>query len=208
MIEDGADGVGLGDDGDDLAFAAAAAGQNVKVRASKVAQQILALRDSAGGGESSAMSSADGGAGSGWLQFGPRSTAGDVLVLSVNGDGDETATFNASAAQIVAGGTTPIGLADGQTLTLRFEGGVEQTVVFATADFVDISNATPEEVAAVINAAISGGKAFVAGSVLTLASDTEGTNSSVEVTGGTANAALGFPAGPASGTGPLATSPR
>lgn len=119
----------------------------------------------------------------------------------MNGGADETATFNASAAQVAAGGATPFGLADGQTLTLRFDGGVEQTVVFAAADFGDISNATPEEVAAVINAAIIGGKALVAGSVLTLASDTEGTSSSVEVTGGTASAVLGFPAGPASGTG-------
>jgi hypothetical protein len=126
---------------------------------------------------------------------------GDILVLSVNGGGDETATFNASAASVAAAGTTPFGLADGQTLTLRFDGGVEQTVVFGAADFVDIANATPEEVAAVINAAIIGGKAFVAGSVLTLASDTEGTSSSVEVTGGTANTTLGFPAGSVSGTG-------
>ena len=74
------------------------------------------------------------------------------------------------------------------------------TVTFLTADFGDIANATPEEVAAVINAAIDGGgKALVLGGVLTLASDTEGTGSSVEVTGGTANAALAFSAGIVSG---------
>ena len=129
---------------------------------------------------------------------------GDELVLSVDGGADETATFNAAAAEVAAGGSTPFALADGQTVSLRFDGGVEQMVVFATADFGDIANATPEEVAAVINAAIDGGKALVLAGVLTLASDTEGTASSVEVTGGTANGALGFPAGPASGTGNVA----
>jgi len=129
---------------------------------------------------------------------------GDVVVLSVNGGPDETATFNATAAQAAAGGTPPFALADGQTLTLRFDGGPEQTVTFFTADFGAIANATPEEVAAVINAAIDGGKALVLGGVLTLASDTEGTGSSVEVTGGTANAALAFSAGVVSGTGNVA----
>lgn len=133
-----------------------------------------------------------------------RLTAGDVIVLSVNGGADETATFNAVAAQGAARGSSPFALADGQTLTLRIDGGLEQTVTFRTAEFGDIARATPAEVAAVVNAAIDGGKALVLGGVLTLASDTEGTGSSVEVTGGTASAALAFSAGVVFGTGDVA----
>jgi phage tail sheath protein FI len=129
---------------------------------------------------------------------------GDQLVLSVNGAADETVTFTGTAAEVAAAGSAPFALADGQTLLLRFDGGAEQTATFAAADFVDIANATPDEVAAVINAAIVVGKAFVAATTLTLASDTEGTGSRVEVTGGTAGPALGFPSGPVSGTGNVA----
>lgn len=133
-----------------------------------------------------------------------RLTDGDVIVLSVGGGADETATFSAKAAMVAAGGAPPFALADGQTLALRIDGGPEQAVTFVPTDFADIANATPEEVAAVINAAVDGGKALVVGGVLTLASDTEGTGSSVEVAGGTATAALAFSTGVASGTGNVA----
>src|SRR5690606_12753762 len=84
---------------------------------------------------------------------------GDELVLSVNGGADEAVPFHGAAAQLAAGGAAPFALADGQTLTLRLDGGLEQTVTFVAADFVDIASATPEEVAAAINAGIAGGKA-------------------------------------------------
>jgi phage tail sheath protein FI len=129
---------------------------------------------------------------------------GDRLVLSVSGGPDDEVTFNGSSAKVAAGGPGPFALADGQTLALRFDGGPVQTVTFDAGDFADIVAATAIELAAAINAQISGGKATVELGVLTLASDTEGTASRVEVTGGTANAALGFPAGAATGLGNVA----
>jgi hypothetical protein len=131
---------------------------------------------------------------------------GDRIVLSVDGGADEDATFNGSAAQIPAGGAGPFALVDGQTLTLRFDGGAEQTVTLAAADFADIGAATADELAAVINAQIADGRATVEAGILTLSSDTEGSSSQVEVTGGTANPTLGFAAGVTSGAG-NATSP-
>jgi hypothetical protein len=129
---------------------------------------------------------------------------GDRIVLSVDGGADEDATFNGSAAQIPAGGAGPFALVDGQTLTLRFDGGAEQTVTLAAADFADIGAATADELAAVINAQIADGRATVEAGILTLSSDTEGSSSQVEVTGGTANPTLGFAAGVTSGAGNVA----
>jgi len=129
---------------------------------------------------------------------------GDRIVLSVDGGADEQATFNGSAAQIPAGGTGPFALADGQTLTLRFDGGVEQTVIFSSGEFADIGTATSSELAAVINAQIADGKATAEEGLLALVSNTEGTSSQVEVTGGTANAALGFAPGAVFGGGNVA----
>ena len=81
---------------------------------------------------------------------------------------------------------------------MRVDNGLEQTVLFSAADFADIANATATEVAAAINAVIVGGRATTPGGIVRLASDTEGTASRVQVTGGTANAVLAFPALPRS----------
>ena len=128
---------------------------------------------------------------------------GDRLVVSVNGGADQEAVFHASPSYLdsLVG---PFALADGQTLTVRFDGEPEQLVTFEAADFVAIASATADEVAAVINAELEGGKATVEGGAVRIASDTAGTSSRVEVTGGSANTALGFPAIVAMGTGDVA----
>jgi phage tail sheath protein FI len=129
---------------------------------------------------------------------------GDLLVLSLSGGPDVTVVFSGAAARLAAAGPGPFALADGQILELRLDGGLVQTVAFAAGGFADIGAATAAELAAAINARIAGGKATVEGGLLTLASDTQGTASQVEVTGGTASAALGFPAGAVAGLGNVA----
>lgn len=118
---------------------------------------------------------------------------GDRIILSLNGGIDVDTVFNGSRAAVLGGGAGPYPLADGQTLTLRVDGGLEQAIVFSSADFADIANATAAEVAAVINAGLDGGRATAPGGIVRVASDTEGTLSRVQVTGGTANTALAFP---------------
>lgn len=129
---------------------------------------------------------------------------GDTLDFSVDAGATDTATFNAAAAVQTSGNTETFALADGQTLDVEIDGGPAQTVTFLTAQFVAIGAATALEVANVINAAIAGGSAGVAAGAVTITSDTLGTSSSVQVTGGTANAALGFPLLLANGTGDAA----
>lgn len=103
------------------------------------------------------------------------------------------AGWSAQAA-VLSQSVEPFALEDGLELTLIIDGGDEQTVTFDTADFVDITAATAAEVAAAISAAITGGVAedHTDGAVMIL-SDTDGTGSIIQVTGGDANPILGFP---------------
>jgi len=129
---------------------------------------------------------------------------GDDLDIDVDGGGPVTATFSATAASQTSGNTEPFALADSETLLVDIDGAGAQTITFLTAEFVSIGAATAAEVAAVINAKISGASASVSAGAVVITSDTQGTDSSVEITGGTAAAALAFPGGVASGTGNVA----
>jgi phage tail sheath protein FI len=130
---------------------------------------------------------------------------GDRLVLSANGGADVDVAFNGTPAAVSTGAAEPYPLSDGQTLLLRVDGGPEQAVTFRATDFTDITNATAAEVAAALNAALVGGRATTTGGIAHLASDTEGTSSRIQVTGGTANAALGFATTAVQGSGNVAS---
>jgi len=97
-----------------------------------------------------------------------------------------------SAPAVKSGNTETFDLDDGQTLLVKVDGGSEQTATFNTGDFADIDNATAAEIAAVINTDITGATAEDAGGKVWIETDTEGTGGSIQVTGGTANAAIGF----------------
>lgn len=95
-------------------------------------------------------------------------------------------------AAVVAGNSETYALSDGQTLTVKVDQGAEQTATFNTADFGAIGAATAAEVAAVINTDITGVTASDQNGSVWIESDTDGGGSAVQVTGGTANASLGF----------------
>ena len=82
-------------------------------------------------------------------------------------------------------------LIDGSELELLV-GDAEVTITFDTGDFVDITEATPTEVAAVI-ATASGVTAAAEGSYVRVTSDSVGVTATLQVTGGAANNALAFP---------------
>jgi uncharacterized protein len=131
---------------------------------------------------------------------------GQTLVVAVDGGGDQTATFDAAAASITSGNTETFALADTDTLTLEIDGGAVQTITFNSSEFGDIANATALEVAAVINAEGTGLSATVSAGAVVITSDTRGTGSSVEITGGTANTGgkLNFSTTIVNGTGDVA----
>ena len=131
---------------------------------------------------------------------------GDTIVVSVNGGGSVTATFNATAGSVTSSNTAPFALANNDTLTVRVDGGGVQTVTFLTSEFGNIAAATAAEVAAVINAKLNGAKATVSTGAIVITSDKRGTSSSIEVTGGTANTGgkLNIPTAVQNGTGNVA----
>lgn len=134
-------------------------------------------------------------------------STGDSAIMSVTGQCLDTGPYvalagklntivtpisgwnDASVVQSVAGTFV---LVDGQTLTLKLNNETIQTFTFLTGDFVDISNATTDEVVAVIDSTIVGGSVY--NTVNKVWIETYGGPTDyIQVTGGTANAVLGFP---------------
>ena len=130
----------------------------------------------------------------------------DTLIVAVDGAGGTTATFTAVAAAVQCATAENYALVNGYTLIFHIDAAAEQTIAFLTSEFVSIGAATAEEVAAVINAKCIGAHATVTsgGTKVTITSDTRGTASVVHITGGTANAILGFSTGSVAGTGNVA----
>jgi phage tail sheath protein FI len=137
-------------------------------------------------------------------------TPGATVVLDVNATGDGTATFTATQAarecataenydlNAIAAGA-PV------TLTIAIDGAAAQTITFASTDpLIALFNAvTAEEATAVINDQILGAaaSATTGATKVTVTSDTYGTDSIVQVSGGTANPAFGFNVAATAGTG-------
>jgi phage tail-like protein len=96
--------------------------------------------------------------------------------------------------------SAPFALSDGQTLQVKVDGGSTQTVTFNAVDFDNITIATADEVASIITNGLSGASAVAVGGAVKITSATYGVSSSIEVTGGTANSVLGYPAGVQQGT--------
>jgi hypothetical protein len=96
---------------------------------------------------------------------------------------------------------------DGFTLVVQIDNGPVQTVTFHTADFADIHAALASEVAMLLDAALtySSTTATSGGTKVTITSEAKGLSSHVQVTGGTANAALGFSPSVVDGTANLVT---
>jgi len=130
----------------------------------------------------------------------------DTLSISVDGGAPTVATIQGTAANVLAGNQAPYVLANEDDLTLKIDGGPVQTVEFLDSEFVDITQATAAEVAAVINAKITGGRTTVSNNRVRITSDLKGTDSSVEITGGSANGApkLNYTTVEQTGTGNVA----
>jgi flagellar hook-associated protein 1 FlgK len=95
-------------------------------------------------------------------------------------DPDDAGSFGASRATLTSG-AGPFALSDGDTLTLSVNGGAPVTVTFAAADFVNVAQATAEEVAAAIEAQAPGVLARARDGRLVLSSDASGAGSSLQV---------------------------
>jgi len=124
---------------------------------------------------------------------------GDVLTYVVNAGAPIGATFNAGPAVQDAGAAEPYNV-DTLTLILRVGPASEPT---QTANLVGVA-ATAAQVAAQINAQITGVQAIDNAGTLQILTDAEGTAARLEVVGGTALAALTMIANTDLGSGNVA----
>lgn len=113
----------------------------------------------------------------------------------VNPHPDVGSTFGGGFASLGAGSDGPYNLTSGDTLSVSGPGGAF-TVTFNGSDFADISQATADEIANVINAdpnvSTSGMRAVVSGERVFLQSLTNGASSSFTVSGGSSLGVLGW----------------
>lgn len=128
-----------------------------------------------------------------------------TLIVKIDAEAPVTVTFTATAASRTAGGAGPYSLADQQTLTLAIDGGSAKTKTFDAGEFVDITQATAEEVKNSLNAFFAsqglGCAATVVAGAVKVTSNRRGSGSGVNITGGTANVGLAFTTGNVAGTG-------
>ncbi|HEX7842502.1 MAG TPA: hypothetical protein VF469_33745, partial [Kofleriaceae bacterium] len=89
--------------------------------------------------------------------------------------------------------TGPVALQVGDTLVVRVDTRPPETVTFAAGDFPDFARVTAAELAAKLRGALPGVLASDDAGGLLLESATTGPESRLEITGGSARGALGFP---------------
>jgi len=103
-----------------------------------------------------------------------------------------------TTAHVQSAQAEPFNLVDGWELQYTVDGFKQDTVIFTAGDFADITQATAQEVAAVINRqttnsfAIAQNNPVTKQTVIQLFTDTIGAKGSVTVTGGRANIAFQF----------------
>lgn len=108
---------------------------------------------------------------------------------------DDAGTFAGSRATLTGSLDGPFALTNGDQIDFTVDGGSAQTVTFNTGDFADISAATAEEVAAVLQSQLTGATASVVDGRVVVQSDTDGSTGSIQAAdaSGTPLAALGLP---------------
>ena len=128
---------------------------------------------------------------------------GAVLTLAVNGGAPIEADLNCTAATLESA-DEPFALWDGAALQLTINGTTMMLAVSA-ADFADVDAATADEVAAVLDTAMQplGGEAEATAGKVVLRSKRLGHGSTLAAPGSAVGDALGLPAGPVQGTGPV-----
>lgn len=116
------------------------------------------------------------------------------FAASIDPNPASAGTFGSSSGQIVGFGSAPFSLTAGDQIQVAVDGGAPQPITFNAGDFADISAATAEEVAAVLNTGLTGGSASVVNGAVVVTSNTTGSTSSIQVTDaiGLSTGTLGF----------------
>lgn len=121
-------------------------------------------------------------------------TAGMAFSLDVDNVGAASATFDATAAIVTGSGATYAAL-NTLTVILEVDNGGSQTATMTAGATDDLTSA------AELNTQLNGVSVDVSGGEIRFTSDSEGTGSEVDITGGTALAALGLTVAVTNGIG-------
>jgi len=124
-----------------------------------------------------------------------------TLDITTDLGGPTTVTMTGTAATITSGSAETYNLTGGETLTFKVDRGPVQTVTFGVGDIAVPGAATAAEVALRLNLDGVGIVAEDDAGSVKITSDTEGTGSYLEVTGGTANVAFSFATAEVAGAG-------
>lgn len=127
----------------------------------------------------------------------------------ISGDANTVLGFSTSkivgmnpslAATLTSASSETYALSGGETLLVRVDGAAATTVSFVGGDFAAPGAATAAEVATRITTDLTGATAYEISGTVRIESDSEGTNSTLEVTGGSAASVLNFPTSPSGGS--------
>lgn len=126
--------------------------------------------------------------------------AAEVQLPSVQLDLVREDLGDATQGTLLSGNTETFALNDGDVLSVDVDGGGAQNVTFHAVDFVDITEATADEVVTAINAQLVGGTAAEESGAVRVSTDTYGAAGSIEVTSEPAGTPFAFPVGAQAGT--------
>ena len=115
---------------------------------------------------------------------------GHLIQVCAGCGAEHTISFDRGAQKSKTG---PIALTVGDTLIIGVDARPPSTVTFAAGDFPNFGRVTAGQLAAKLQAALPGMQATDDAGGLLLESATTGETSRIEIIGGTARAALGFP---------------
>lgn len=149
----------------------------------------------------------NGGATQSFTFDGSETTADDVAdLINATAIGFSAADDGSGAVELTTdrlGTSAEIEILNTSTGSLLTELGLSAGSDTGTGDVADIDAVTAAEIVTVVNADTTGITATAPSGAVRLTSDTLGTSSRIQVTGGNVNTALGFPTSEAKGTGPF-----
>ncbi|TXH12174.1 MAG: hypothetical protein E6R03_13345 [Hyphomicrobiaceae bacterium] len=120
--------------------------------------------------------------------------AGMTLLLGADG-AVESYLFDIGSQSSIVSVDGTFALVDGDTLDIAIDGLAPVTVTFLAADVDDINRVTVVEAISIILPVVPGIFGLQDGDALRIGSVTKGSTSLINITGGSAAAAFGFPAG-------------
>lgn len=126
---------------------------------------------------------------------------GDLLKINLSGVVTDV-EFQGVAAEVTSGAWNFQDLSQSKTLTVKVDRGPVQELNIIPGQFADAAQVDTAEIASVLNGLIKGASVSKSGNAIKITSDTGGSASYIQVTGGTLNALTSFAVEEVASAGP------